>query len=81
MTDEYGRVLAEQSYQGNNFAKLADWTGHCEESVGGWEDGFFNVNLEADYNPATNGDVTVRVTNTLDQGAGDESIGYGDMNF
>jgi hypothetical protein len=27
------------------------------------------------------GDVTVRVTNTLDQGAGDESIGYGDMNF
>jgi hypothetical protein len=27
------------------------------------------------------GDVTVRITNTLDQGAGDESIGYGDMNF
>jgi hypothetical protein len=27
------------------------------------------------------GDVTVRVTTTLDQGAGDESIGYGQMNF
>jgi hypothetical protein len=27
------------------------------------------------------GDVTVRVTTTLDQGATDESIGYGDMNF
>ena len=27
------------------------------------------------------GDITVRITNTLDQGAGDESIGYGDMSF
>jgi hypothetical protein len=27
------------------------------------------------------GDVTVRVTTTLDQGASDESIGYGQMNF
>jgi hypothetical protein len=27
------------------------------------------------------GDVTVRVTNTLDQDAGDESIGYGDMSL
>jgi hypothetical protein len=25
------------------------------------------------------GDVTIRITNTLDQGATDESIGYGDM--
>ena len=25
------------------------------------------------------GDVTIKVTNTLDQGASDESIGYGDM--
>jgi hypothetical protein len=25
------------------------------------------------------GDVTIRVTNTLDQDANDESIGYGDM--
>jgi hypothetical protein len=27
------------------------------------------------------GDVTVRVSNTLNQGATDESIGYGDMEF
>ena len=27
------------------------------------------------------GDVTIRVTNTLDQGAGDESIGYGNMDL
>jgi hypothetical protein len=27
------------------------------------------------------GDITIRVTNTLDQGATDESIGYGDMKF
>jgi hypothetical protein len=27
------------------------------------------------------GDVTIRITNTLDQGATDESIGYGDMSF
>jgi len=67
--------------QGNNFANLADETLSCEDSVEGWQDGYFTVTLSSAYNKQQNGDVTVRVTNTLDQGASDESIGYGDMNF
>jgi hypothetical protein len=52
----------------------------CSDSVGGWQDGFFNVELSAPYS-CEQGPITVRVTNTLDQDAGDESIGYGDMKF
>jgi hypothetical protein len=68
-----------KSYQGNNFASLGDWTGQCPGSVDGWQDGYFNVALTSNYDRDTQGDVTIRVTNTLDQGAGDESIAYGDM--
>jgi hypothetical protein len=50
----------------------------CDNSQGHWQDGYFNVRLESSYRP-TMGDVTIKVTNTLDQGASDESIGYGDM--
>jgi hypothetical protein len=80
MTNEQGTVMATKTFQGNNFASLGDWTGQCEGSVGGWNDGFFNVELSAPYT-RNDGAVTVRITNTLDQGAGDESIGYGDMEF
>jgi hypothetical protein len=38
----------------------------CEGSVGGWQDGYFRVELSSSYDRATNGDVTVTVTNTLD---------------
>jgi hypothetical protein len=75
-----GTVLDSKTVQGNNFANLADQTVSCEGSVGGWQDGFFDITLTAPYDISM-GDVTVRLTNTLDQGATDESIGYGDMNF
>jgi len=52
----------------------------CEDGVTGWQDGFFNIELSAPYTQDM-GAVTVRLTNTLDQSAGDESIGYGDMEF
>ena len=74
-------VLAEETFQGNNFANLADSTVSCSDSVGGWADGYYNVELSAEYSLERDGDVTVRITNTLDQGTGDESIGYGDMYF
>jgi hypothetical protein len=80
MTDRHGNVLDTATYQGNNFAKLADETVKCPNTVGGWDDGFFNVALSSSYNPHM-GDITVRLTNTLDQDANDESIGYGDMHF
>jgi hypothetical protein len=80
MTDANGNVMDSKTFTGNNFANLADQTLQCEGSVGGWQDGWFKVELESPY-LASNGDVTVTVTNTLDQGAGDESIGYGDMTF
>jgi hypothetical protein len=80
MTDQDGNVMDTRSFTGNNFANQADQTLQCEGSVGGWQDGWFSVELSAPYD-ASKGDVTITVTNTLDQGAGDESIGYGDMLF
>jgi hypothetical protein len=41
MTDAAGNVMAQQSWQGNNFANLADETISCPGSVGGWHDGYF----------------------------------------
>jgi hypothetical protein len=78
MKDSQGNVLDTVTRQGNNFASLGDETLSCEGSVGGWQDGFFNIRLESSYD-VSKGDIDVRITNTLDQGAGDESIGFGDM--
>jgi hypothetical protein len=80
MTAANGETLDTVTYQGNNFARLGDQTLQCENSQGHWEDGFFNVDLASDYDHSM-GDVTIRVTNTLDQDANDESIGYGDMSL
>jgi len=81
MIDQSGTVLDSITKQGNNFANQADETLSCPGSVDGWQDGYFDVSLSAAYNKQQNGAITIRVTNTLDQGANDESIGYGDMNF
>jgi len=78
MKDAHGTVLGTVTKQGNNFASLGDETLSCEESVGGWQDGYFNIRLESAYD-VSQGDIEVRITNTLDQGAGDESIGFGEM--
>jgi hypothetical protein len=80
MTNQHGVEMAKESFQGNNFARLAHETMQCSETQGHWEDGFFNINLVAPYD-ANMGDVTVRVTSTLDQGANDESLGIGDMHI
>jgi hypothetical protein len=61
-----GAVLAEETYQGNNFNNLADATVQCANTHGSFNDGYFNVDLSADYNLESDGDVTVRITNTLD---------------
>jgi hypothetical protein len=45
---------------------MADATLSCSDSNGGWADGYYNVDLSGDYSPTTDGDVTVRITNTLD---------------
>jgi hypothetical protein len=39
------------------------------------------VTLESDYDPNSNGAITIRVTNTLDEATDNESIGYSEMNF
>jgi hypothetical protein len=78
MTDDAGNVMDSKTLNGNNFANLADQTVQCEGSVGGWQDGYFEISLSGSYQSHM-GDVTIKVTNALDQGAGDESIGYGDM--
>jgi hypothetical protein len=78
MQDQNGNVLDTVTIQGNNFASLGDQTMNCGGSQGHWTDGVFEVSLRSNYDTSM-GDVTIRVTNTLDQGANDESIGYGDM--
>jgi hypothetical protein len=80
MSNAQGEIIATRTQTGNNFASLADHTLTCSDGVTGWQDGFFNIQLSAPYSH-DQGAITVRITNTLDQGAGDESIGYGDMKF
>jgi hypothetical protein len=80
MTNAAGEVMDSVTKTGNNFSKNGDRTLSCESSVGGWEDGYFEIELSAPYDENT-GDVEVRISSTLDQGATDESIGYGEMNF
>jgi hypothetical protein len=78
MKDASGNVLDSVTKQGNNFASMGDETLRCEDSVGGWDDGYYNIDLSAPYTRSM-GKLEVRVTNTLDQGASDESIGVGDF--
>jgi hypothetical protein len=49
MTDAEGNVMDTVTHTGNNFAKMADRTLSCENSVGGWEDGYFEIELTAPY--------------------------------
>jgi hypothetical protein len=65
MTDAEGNVLDTVTKQGNNFASLGDETLSCEGSVGGWQDGYFNIHLESPYTTAQ-GNINVRITSTLD---------------
>jgi hypothetical protein len=51
----------------------------CEET-GPWQDGYQEVDITVAYD-VTDGDLTVRITNTLDQNPDDESIGYGDLHL
>jgi hypothetical protein len=78
MKDQHGNVMDTTTRQGNNFARLADETLQCPNTVGGWDDGYFNVALTAPYD-STMGDVTIRLTNTLDQNPDDEAIGWGNL--
>jgi hypothetical protein len=80
MKNTQGTVIDSVQVRGNNFEGVADETMSCEGTVGGWQDGFFNIRLTSDYTPSM-GSIEIRVTSTLDQGASDESIGIGDMEF
>jgi hypothetical protein len=52
MKDQYGNVLSTVTKQGNNFNSNGDETLSCEGSVGGWQDGYFNIRLTAAYSRA-----------------------------
>jgi hypothetical protein len=65
MTNAAGTVMASETFTGNNFSGLADNTVQCEGSDA-WDDGYFEVMLTAPYDETT-GDVTIRITNTLNQ--------------
>jgi hypothetical protein len=56
--DQNSAIIASKEYIGNNFQQLAHVTLSCEGSVEGWQDGFFLVSVEADYEPEM-GDITV----------------------
>jgi hypothetical protein len=79
--DEHDNVIAEQTYTGNNNNPGQDARRlQCSGTEGGWHDGYTSIHLEADYTPE-NGDLTILVTNTLDEQVNNEAIGYGDMKF
>jgi len=73
MTDSQGDVLAEHEYEGNQ----RDSTVQCEGSAG-WDDGFITIDLSGEYD-RSDGDVTVTITNTLDETPDNESLGYGEL--
>jgi hypothetical protein len=79
MKDVSGNVIASKEFQAwHSQQATGQQRTQCEGSVGGWQDGYFDFEMEADYDPSM-GDVTAKVTTTLDQGAGDESFGIGNM--
>jgi hypothetical protein len=60
-------VIAETVYTGNNNdpsqgARRLE----CSGTEGGWHDGYTKINVEADFT-STNGDLTVLITNTLNE--------------
>jgi hypothetical protein len=65
MNDAHGNIIDFKSFQGNNFNNQADQTVSCEGSVGGWQDGYYNVELTSDYQ-RSQGVIKVIVSNTLD---------------
>jgi hypothetical protein len=79
MTDQNGIVLAKKQQAGNNFKKTGDKTLKCK-GTGGWDEGYWNQGLTTEIDSSVT-QVTVKITNTLNQGNKDESIGYGDMVF
>jgi hypothetical protein len=76
ITTANGQTIYTQVFQGSNFASLGT-TVSCG-NTGGWDDGYFTILIDAAYN-YDQGDLTIEITNSLDQGTNDESIGYGDM--
>jgi len=67
-----------QARYGHNDADAKFGNGQCQHNQPGWDMGYYEVQLTSSYDP-TMGKVTFRITNTLDQGAGDESIGVGNL--
>jgi hypothetical protein len=49
--------------------------------VQGWDIGYYDVTLHADYDPSMGSDWKVELTSTLDQAPNDESIGIGSVSI
>jgi hypothetical protein len=81
MKDQEGNVLAEHTQQARHGHHEADerFGSECAgQSINGWDLGYYNVELTAEYDPAM-GDVTIELTNTLSEDMNNESIGFGDV--
>jgi hypothetical protein len=75
LTDQNGKQLAKREQAVSN--SKADKRFKCK-NTGGWDEGYWKVAVSADVDSSVT-KVTVKITNTLNQGNKDESIGYGDM--
>jgi hypothetical protein len=60
MLDQNDHEIASKTYDATSSQRKAHVTLRCEDTPAGEEDGFYMVNLEADYEPEM-GDVTVVV--------------------
>jgi hypothetical protein len=75
MYDQNGNQLAHMQQSGSHGAQSQN----CADSAG-WTDGYHQIELSAPVD-STVDVVRVEITNTLNQGVGDESIGYGNLNL
>ena len=74
--DQTGRTLATVTHTDQHSNRRGDWNGNCGFSH--WNDGYFLIELEATLDETVEV-IRAEITNALDSGTNDESIGYGEM--
>jgi hypothetical protein len=80
-----GKILTQGSWDNNEeyTVTMKDQYGRvlAETTMNGQGREVHDVRLSADYNPAFNGDVTVRISNNLDEDVNNEAIGWSELRF
>jgi hypothetical protein len=81
MKNQDGAELVSRDYQAwHNQQASGQERLQCPGTISVYQSGFFEIELETEIDDTIT-EVHVYITNTLDQGPADESIGYGSMRF